>query len=61
MKIVKFRRKEIRIIENDEGVFVVKLPYLVRVEAGTLRQAFVKFGNALKRIKKKELDKIWEN
>ena len=61
MKIVKIRRREIRIIENDEGVFVVKLPYLVRVEAGTLRQAFVKFGNALKRIKKEELDKIWES
>ena len=61
MRIVKIRHKEIKIIETDEGLFVVKLPYLVRVEAGTLRQAFVKFGNALKRIKKKELDKIWES
>lgn len=61
MKIVKYRRKEFRIIEKDDGLFVVKIPLLVRVEAATLRQAFVKLGNALKRVKKEDLDKIWES
>ena len=61
LSIVKFRRKEIRIVEKSDGSFVVNFPHLVWVEAGTLRQAFVAFGNALKRVKKEELDKIWES
>ena len=31
----------------------------IHVRANTLRDAFVKFGNACKRVKNKELEKFW--
>lgn len=42
----------------DEGYWEIDLQG-IHVKANTLRQAFVVLGNALKRVKKEELEKIW--
>ncbi len=58
--IVRFRRKEIRICQFNNGLFMINFrPLGLRVQENTLRQAFTKFGNALKRITNKELENLW--
>ncbi len=44
-----------------EGYWEIRSwPVKVNVKAGTLRQALVKFANALKRIKNKELEEVMD-
>ena len=60
IEIKKLRRYEIRVIQYNDDTFSISLKLFgIKVTADTLAEAFIKFGDKLKRVKKRKYEKIW--